>query len=116
MRGARAGVGTEREMRKLLRVKSLVLEGKAALRSEDVHLPPGPANQRSLVIAAAGLHLSSQGSGAHQEKPAGQTNVKRREKTFLTVGVMTRQGTYGVHLSLYSLAMVSMPPLLATAM
>lgn len=25
-------------------------------------------------------------------------------------------GTYGVHLSLYSLAMVSMPPLLATAM
>lgn len=106
-------MGTERRDGPAIRVKSLVLEGKAAVRSEYVRLPPGRANPRSLEIAVDTLHLSSQ-SSAHQKKPAGGTSVKGREETFPRV--MTRQGTYGVHLSLYSLAMVSMPPLLATAM
>lgn len=108
------GAGTEWKNAQTIRAKSLTLEGRAASRSRQSDPPLGLADQRALETAAGGLHLSSQGSVRIPRQQAGPT--KGSEKTFLTAGVRTRRGTYGVHLSLYSLAMVSMPPLLATAM
>ena len=80
--GGGGGVGTEGRDGPAIRVKSLVLEGKAAVRSEYVRLPPGPANPRSLETAVDGLHLSSP-SSAHQKKPAGGTSVRVGRKRFL---------------------------------
>lgn len=39
-------VGTERRYARTIRVKSLVLEGKAASRGGEARFPPGPANPR----------------------------------------------------------------------
>lgn len=107
--------GYRKEMRQLLERSPLSFKEKQLCRAtkSDSHLGPPTSGLQGLQLMDCTCH--------HKVRRAAEAASRRDprrvgRKRLLGSGLRSSQGTYGVHLSLYSLAMVSMPPLLATAM
>lgn len=69
------------------------------------------------LVSSTGITIANMPTSLHRGDPGSKHCVKTNSSLCaLKQTVSGNINTHGVHLSLYSLAMVSMPPLLATAM